>query len=30
MNNEDTPKNNMRSRGPHGPGPRGLKILKVQ
>ena len=23
MNNEDTPKNNMRSRGPHGPGPRG-------
>ena len=22
MNNEDTPKNNMRSRGPHGPGPR--------
>ena len=23
MNNEDTPKNNMRSHGPHGPGPRG-------
>ena len=23
MNNEDTPKNNMRSRGPHEPGPRG-------
>ncbi len=23
MNNEDTPKNNMRSRGPHGPGSRG-------